>query len=372
MGAPEASPIPARSDLPVLERHTKGLSPSCTSCAEGRKLVLFVTGVCDTGCFYCPLSDTRNHNPAMYANERLCLGRNDQERGDGVVEEARAMGATGAGITGGDPMLVPDLTAAMVARLRAEFGPGFDMHLYTSKHPDRATLQRLKDAGLAEIRFHPHEKHWKRLSGSPFEQSLRDARAVGLRVAFEVPALPGAEGGLKALLGFAEALKVDFVNLNELEYTHTNGEELVRRNLRVEPDGVAIAGSRKLALDLVQAWGDRLPMHYCSARFKDAVQLTNRVKRRAQRTARPLDIVNKDGLLVLGVVETPDPAALANRLLDQFEVPPDLVSIDPLKSRVEVAAWVLEEICGELDEKAFLVERYPTAEGLEVERTPLN
>lgn len=364
--------MPARSDLPVLEQHTKGLSPSCTSCAEGRKLVLFVTGVCDTGCFYCPLSDTRNHNPAMYANERLCLGRNEAEIGDQVVEEARAMGAAGAGITGGDPMLVPDLTVAMVARLREEFGPDFDMHLYTSKTPGRATLRRLKDAGLAEIRFHPHEKHWKRLGGSPFEQSLADARAEGLRVAFEVPALPGAETGLRALLDFATAFGVDFVNLNELEYTHTNGEELVRRNLRVEPDGVAIAGSRKLALGLVKEYGARLPMHYCSARFKDAVQLTNRVRRRAERTARPLDIVNEDGLLVLGVVETPEPAALANRLLDEFEVPPELVAIDPLKSRVEVAAWVLEAICSELEEKAYLVERYATAEGLEVERTPLN
>jgi len=364
--------VRARTDLPVLERHTKGLSPSCTSCAEGKKLVLFVTGVCDTGCFYCPLSDVRNHHPAMYANERLCLGRTPRELGDQVVEEARAQGATGAGITGGDPMLVPDLTVAMVARLRLEFGPAFDMHLYTSKHPDRSTLRRLREAGLHEIRFHPHEKHWRRLPGSPFEQSLRDARAEGLRVAFEVPALPGAEAGLRALLDFAAGTRVDFVNLNELEYTHTNGEELVRRNLRVEPDGVAIAGSRPLALALVKEYGGRLPMHYCSARFKDAVQLTNRVKRRAERTARPLDLVNEDGLLVLGVVETADPAALANRLLDEFEVPAELVAIDPLKSRVEVAAWVLEELCGDLREKAFLVERYPTSEGLEVERTPLN
>jgi pyruvate formate-lyase activating enzyme-like uncharacterized protein len=364
--------MPARSHLPVLERHTQGLSPSCTSCAEGRKLVLFVTGVCDTGCFYCPLSDTRNHNPAMYANERLCLGRNEQELGDKLIEEARAQGATGAGITGGDPMLVPDLTIAMVGRLRDEFGDGFDMHLYTSKHPDRATLKRLRSAGLHEIRFHPHEKHWMRLRGSPFERALRDARSEGLRIAFEVPALPGAEAGLKALLDFAADLRVDFVNLNELEYTHTNGEELTRRNLRVERDGIAIAGSRKLALDLVQSYGKRLPMHYCSARFKDAVQLTNRVKRRAERTARPLDLVNEDGLLVLGVVETADPAALANRLFDEFDVPRELVAIDPLKSRVEVAAWVLEEICGEIEEKAFLVERYPTSEGLEVERSPLN
>jgi len=361
------------SDLPILERHTKSLSTSCTQCAEGQKLVLFVTGVCDTGCFYCPLSDTRNHNPAMYANERLCLGKDPSKLAAQVIEEAHAMGATGMGVTGGDPMLVPELTLEMVRRVKAEFGPGFDIHLYTSKHPERALLRRLKDAGLDEIRFHPHESHWMRLAGSPFETSMRDARAVGLRVGFEVPAIPGVEVGLRRLLDFAQGLPVDYVNLNELEYTHTNGEELARRSLTVADDGsAAILGSKELALKLVKEFGAALPMHYCSSRFKDAVQLSNRILRRAERTARPLDLLSKDGLIVVGVIESRDPARTANRLMEEFEVPRELIAIDPLEARVEVAAWVLEELAGELTEKCFVVERYPTAEALEVERNPLN
>lgn len=363
----------ARSDLPILERHSKALSPSCLECAAGRKLVLFVTGACDTGCFYCPLSDVRNQHPAMYANERLVLGKTHEELARQVIEEAHAMGATGMGVTGGDPMLVPELSAAMIRSLKEEFGAGFDVHLYTSKHPEQGVLRALKEAGLNEIRFHPHESHWMRLEGSPFERAMRDAQALGLRVGFEVPAIPGVEVGLRRLLALAQRLRVDYVNLNELEYTHTNGEELARRGLVVADDGsAAIEGSRELALRLVQEFGRRLPMHYCSSRFKDAVQLSNRVRRRAERTARPLDLISQEGLIVVGLIEAPDPARTANRLIEEFEVPPELMAVDPLKGRVEVAAWVLEEVASEFREKCFLIERYPTAEALEVERNPLN
>ena len=125
-------------------------------------------------------------------------------------------------------------------------------------------------------------------------------------------------------------------------------------------------------MQLVKDYGARLPMHYCSARFKDAVQLSNRVLRRAERTKRPLDLISGDGLIVVGIIETKDPAATANVLIEEFDVPTELVVIDPIKSRVEVAAWVLEEVCDALDDKCFIVERYPTAEALEVERRPLN
>lgn len=363
----------ARSDLPIMERHTRALSHSCHECAAGRKLVLFVTGICDTGCFYCPLSDERNQHGAMYANERLCLGKSHEELALQVIEEARAMGATGMGVTGGDPLLVPDLTAAMIRRLKEEFGPSFDVHLYTSKHPERGVLEALRAAGLDEIRFHPHESHWMRLQGSEFERAMKDARALGMRVGFEVPAITGVEVGLRRLLDFAASLPVDYVNLNELEYTHTNGEELARRGLTVAADGsAAIEGSSALALRLVKEYGGRLAMHYCSSRFKDAVQLSNRVRRRAERTARPLDVVSEEGLIVVGLIDTRDLSATADRLAREFEVPPELMALDPSKSRIEVAAWVLEDLASEFNEKCFVVERYPTAEALEVERRPLN
>jgi hypothetical protein len=55
----------------------------------------------------------------------------------------------------------------------------------------------------------------------------------------------------------------------------------------------------------------------------------------------------------------------------EFGVPRRLLRADAAKNRLEVAPWVLEEIAPELTLECYLVEEYPTADRLEVERTPL-
>ena len=62
----------------------------------------------------------------MYANERKC------ENFEQVIEEAHAMRATGAGITGGDPLMAKDRTLEGIKRLKEEFGSQFHIHMYTS------------------------------------------------------------------------------------------------------------------------------------------------------------------------------------------------------------------------------------------------
>ena len=81
----------------------------------GSKLVLFITGNCHWQCDYCPLSETRRDIDWMFANERRC------ETCDEVIEEARAMRATVAGITGGDPLMAKERTLEGFSRLKDEF-----------------------------------------------------------------------------------------------------------------------------------------------------------------------------------------------------------------------------------------------------------
>ena len=80
---------------PAIAEDTEG----CIQCQMGSKLVLFITGHCHWMCDYCPLSENRREIDWMFANER----RVEIGDWDAVIEEARAMNATGAGITGGDP-----------------------------------------------------------------------------------------------------------------------------------------------------------------------------------------------------------------------------------------------------------------------------
>ena len=52
--------------------------------------------------------------------------------------------------------------------------------------------------------------------------------------------------------------------------------------------------------------------------------------------------------------------------------PTNSVVMAVLDGKLEVAPWILEEIAEDLDYKCYISEQYPTADRLEVERTPLN
>ena len=122
-------PLPMATEISPAE---DGESEGCIQCQKGSKLVLFVTGKCHWGCDYCPLSDNRRETPDMFANERRC---NDW---DEVIEEGRAMDATGTGITGGDPMLDMEKSLEAVKQLKAAFGPQHHIHLWVRHRTRRA------------------------------------------------------------------------------------------------------------------------------------------------------------------------------------------------------------------------------------------
>ena len=115
----------------------------------------------------------------------------------------------------------------------------------------------------------------------------------------------------------------------------------------------------------------RVTVHFCSSSFKDVVQLRNRIKRRARRVASKRDLVTDEGLLIKGIIENVDPLEVAERLRTEFGVPPAMMFPDLDRRRLEVAPWILEELYPELGLECYIIEVYPTADALEVERRPL-
>ena len=71
------------------------------------------------------------------------------------------------------------------------------------------------------------------------------------------------------------------------------------------------------------------------------------------------------------LIEADDLAAVERELRRKYRVPAELVAAVPSRKRVEVAPWVLEEIAANLPWPSFVVEEYPTADALEVERQRL-
>jgi len=342
------------------------LAKGCTLCAEGRKMVLLVTGRCWCGCYYCPLSERKKGKDLAYADEKLVGSDGD------ILAEAESIDALGSSLTGGDPLLALDTTLSYIRLLKERFGKQHHVHLYTATAARREVLERLAEAGLDEMRFHPPPEAWAELPRE-WRRTLKDALGTGMAVGVEVPAIPGTEGDLVELAAALEGLNVQFLNLNELEFSETNWRALKERGLEILDDvSSAVKGSRETALAVVEDESIAMPVHYCSSSFKDAVQLRNRLMRRAKNTARPYDIITDEGTFIRGVVEAPDTEAVAARLREEYDIPEELIAVDEEKARVELAAWIVEELAVELEWPAFIVEEYPTADRLEVERTPLN
>ena len=188
--------------------------------------------------------------------------------------------------------------------------------------------------------------------------------------------LPDKEPELKRLLRTLDGIGVDFVNLNELEFSETNEDHLHDRGYELDPqNGWGVRGSRALAQRLVQDSRLAVPIHYCSSRFKDGVQLRQRLLRRAERTAphfRRADPGRYGRARDRGINPRPRPAEMGRGRGARAGVGPDDYRLDVARRRIELAPGRLRRAARALPWPAFEVEVYPTEDALEVERMPLN
>lgn len=310
-------------------------------------MVLFVTGRCHRTCWYCPLSASRKGKDDVYANEKLVRTPGE------AIAVARTMDALGTGVTGGEPLLVVERVVDYCRALKETFGRDHHVHLYTGLVPREGDLRAL--SGLVdEIRLHPPREEWENILESPYIHAVARAKDLGYSAGFEVPALPGMEC-LEAALPY-----LDFLNINELEWGETNAAAMRERGLEPE-DSLhnAVAGARTWAAPLL----GHPKVHWCSSAFKDSHQLRKRLIRVARNTARPFDLVTRDGTIVYGLIKNPPsfPEVLARLDREMYEMGED---------GIETLWWVVAEYAHEIGGEKSIVERYPDR-GIVVEVTPV-
>jgi pyruvate formate-lyase activating enzyme-like uncharacterized protein len=331
------------------------LPRGCEICRVGAGLVLFVTGKCNRCCFYCPLSKERKDKNVVFADEQPV------ECVEDILKEAAAISALGTGITGGEPLLELDSVLRYIRALKHDFGPSHHIHLYTGLLPGRDVLMRLREAGLDEIRFHPPKSEWSNPAG--LRETLKEAQSLGMEAGVEIPAIEAAPEVIKAVKD-ADA----FLNINELEFSETNAESL--KALGFTPQEMSCGARESEGIAREHFMHDDLKVHYCPSRFKDAVQLRERLKRRCGNVARPFDQPTDDGTLIHGTICGDLNEAV--RMLKTMDVPDDMYLLR--HDRIDIAAPILEDISKELKSIGCivsLIERYPLEDGLVVERIPL-
>jgi pyruvate formate-lyase activating enzyme-like uncharacterized protein len=355
--------------------YSEPLSPGCKMCAEGSKMVLLITGLCSSSCFYCPLSQKKLGKDYIYADEWRLNNEKDYEK---LVLEAKYIEASGAGITGGDPLIVWKRTKDYISFLKNEFGKNFHIHLYTSGIKNGNHIEDIVAAGLDEIRFHPIPNLWVKLDKSLYPQIVKKSIELNCDTAFEIPSIPGYENDMFKLIEWATENNVSWVNINELEFSETNAGILKSKGFTVKDDiSAAVKSSQETAYSVFKKTSNlEIGVHYCSSSFKDGIQLRNRIKRRAKNIAKSGEIITEDGTLLKGVIVLEDKTSkeIYDLLINILRINKKFLYIDKEKNRVEISPKVLEKYVDELLKqgfKCFIVEEYPTADRLEVEKIPI-
>ncbi|GBF36215.1 radical SAM protein [Methanofervidicoccus abyssi] len=369
----------------TLLKDMDNLPLGCQQCIKGEKLVLFITGICDENCYYCPISEKRKGKDVIYANERKITSIEE------CIEECILCGSRGAGITGGNPLLRLDRTCKYIKALKSRFGTSFHIHLYTTPtYIDENKLRALKETGLDEIRIHPTKyfNEYYRESKEKREEYLKylvDTLKLCMEyikvVVVEIPSIPNYE---KEIIQLGEAIEkagIKFLNINQLEYSETNYQSLRSMGFVEKNDySSEILGSEETAKKVVEYFrskGSNLRVHYCPSVLKDGIQMKNRLLKRAKNVAKDYEVITEEGLLVRGIVSFRNLRDVKD-LLEILEYNEEPYEIDLDKKSIYLNPYVLEEIIEILKENryrfkfsAYISERYPTVDGLEVERIPL-
>ena len=353
----------------------------CIQCQTGSKLVLFVTGHCHWMCDYCPLSENRKEVDVMFANERPCTDFTQ------VIEEAKAMNATGTGITGGDPLMAREHTLEGIKALKAEFGPQHHIHMYTSIPFAVEYAASFAEAGLDEIRFHLLKLELKK-----YLPTMEACKNAGLVVGVEIPAEPDEEKRLFELLEELRDAPIEFLNLNELEITTGNHSEMELRGFNISNEMTAGAeGSAELALalrDRVMCAELAIPdahdellrdaygfhLKFCTSSYKDAGQLRARFKRRAGHTLRPYEELTDDDTIIFGALFSSTSLIESDikEILEETGISADWIFRDDENLRIEMPVELAEEFAQEVNAPVAVIEVHPTHERLEVSLTWLN
>ncbi len=317
----------------------------CQICFSGASIVVFITGKCNDTCYYCPISFDRRNKEVIFVDDEPVSSIYN------IVEEAYAVKAKGAAITGGDPLLSLDKTIAVIDLLKNEFGNNFHIHLYTSgRYADKQVLKTLDRIGLDEIRFHPvDERYLKRMEVAVKETSM----SVGI----EVPAIPGRLEWLKKLARFLEQIGGEFMNVNELEASESNIEALSKRGFSISDNGISVKGSYETAMEFIK-WAreniERISIRFCPASYKDFYQMRNRFIRKASIIGRAYEKHTFSG--TLQVIEAKINKTKSNKhclkYYEAYRLVEDTVYLHPDED------WqrILEEQC---IKEPVLIEYYP-------------
>lgn len=256
------------------------ISSACEACQTGTgSYTSFVSLKCHRDCYFC---FNKNQNDYHFYLQNK---KNVNQELESLLNEGTAL--THLALTGGEPLLHPEETLSFF-QLANQLAPAIHTRLYTAG--DLLTeriLQRLRDAGLNEIRFSI------KLEDQPSKRR-HILRQIALAneyipdVLVEMPVIPGTGEAMKELLLHLEELNIFGINLLEFCFPLENPKPFQDRGFSLKnppydiyynfwyAGGLAVAESEALCQELIQFAIEqdmKLGVHYCSLENKFTGQI---------------------------------------------------------------------------------------------------
>lgn len=311
------------------------LSPGCRICVAGQWSCLFINGRCNARCFYCPSRQDETGLPGT--NTVTFRSPSD------YVAYLEKFGFRGMSLSGGEPLLTPGRSLAFLATAKQRFGDRLHTWLYTNGSlVNHELLQRLRDAGLDEIRF----------DIGAVDYSLDKAfLAVGVipTVTIEIPAVPEKLELLKKKMVAMADGGIQHLNLHQLRLTPYSYPRFAKRSYTyLHGEKVTVLESELTALELIQYSLDRgidLPVNYCSFVFKNRYQKAAARRRGALLMGKPTEGLTAAGYLrSLAITGNPEQLTRQDAQLRGRDLDSSLWSFLPAKGALHFAATLCRHI----------------------------
>ena len=264
-----------------------GLSTGCRSCGDGSWSCLFINGRCNGRCFYCPTAQDDDGPPVTNG---LAFSTAEE-----YASYVAALGFSGVSISGGEPLMTPDLTLSYLKAVRKRCGENIHLWLYTNGTMLTADLcKRLLDAGLNEIRFDLGAVRYNL-------KKLRLAAGCIPTITVEIPAVPEDEELLKRKMYEMAEAGVNHLNLHQMRLTPHNFGPLTERGYTfLHGEKVTVLESELCALRMVRYSLENeipLPVNYCSFTYKRRFQHSASRRRAAMSICNSSEVVTESGYL---------------------------------------------------------------------------
>lgn len=264
---------------------THSISPGCNLCGNGEWSCLFINGICNANCFYCPSSQKKPGQPMTSTIEFS----NAQD----YAEYVRQFQIKGVSFSGGEPLMTFDKVLLFLKTLRSKVSHPLYIWMYTNGlllTEDK--LSALRDNGLDEIRIDISANHYHL-------DALKKAVGVIPCVTVEIPAIPEDMAITKQVIKELHASGANHLNLHQLRCTPFNVHKFINRSYTfLHGPGITILETEAAALELIKFSLDQnisLPINYCSFTYRHQFQKAGAQKRNARLIKAPHEDVTATG-----------------------------------------------------------------------------